>query len=280
MPSSTSRIAIVTDIHHGPAFQTKRSDSALDLLDGFVSRLGEIAPDLVVDLGDRINDVDLETDRILMREVADRFKRIRGKREHLPGNHDVRFLSIAENETLFDAPMTSRSLDINGWHLVFWCPDMRYSTGTGFAEDPGALTWLERDLADNPGPSVIFCHVPQFAGALRGNFWFQNNPWAAALPYAEVALNILTGHPGVTMTVGGHLHWARLQTLGGIHHVTLPSLIEGFFTGGPAAGAWTEIELGESITVTVRGREPWRWELPLRPSGRSWPTPRASARKV
>ena len=278
MPRSTLRIAIVTDIHHGRSFQTKQSEAALSLLDEFVVRMDAITPDLVIDLGDRINDVDRAVDHALMMDVANRFKRITGKREHLPGNHDVHFLSIAENEALFDAPMTSRSLDIDGWHLVFWCPDTRYTTAAGFAEDPTALAWLERDLADNQGPTVVFCHVPQFAGDLRGNFWFQNNPWAATLPYAEAALEILGRHPGVTMTVGGHLHWARLQTLHGIHHVTLPSLIEGFFTGGPAAGAWSEITLGDAITITVHGRAPSRWELPVRSLGHAWPTPRPSAR--
>ena len=51
----------------------------------------------------------------------------------------------------------------------------------------------------------------------------------AVLPYKKRILDILADHPGIQMTVGGHIHWPRLNTLNGIHHITLPSIIEGFF---------------------------------------------------
>jgi len=270
----------VTDIHHGLSFETKKSDEALVLLDKFVSRANEAQPDCVVDLGDRINDVDKETDYALMEDVAQKFKQLENRREHLLGNHDVKFLTAKENETILDAPTTSRSFNIGGWHLIFWSPNTQYSSQDGFPDDNDGILWLEDDLKRHPGPSILFCHVPQFSGQLRGNYWFEKNPWAARFPYADRILQVLSEHPGLQMTVGGHIHWPRLNTLHGIHHITLPSLIESFYTSGASCQAWTEITLGENIGLKISGTQRWEWQLPLRPHSQKWPEVRASARET
>ena len=66
----TVRIHLVADIHHGPDVAVKKGESALRILDGFVRRTNELRPDLVVDLGDRISDIDRETDFGRERDVA------------------------------------------------------------------------------------------------------------------------------------------------------------------------------------------------------------------
>ena len=58
-----TRIAIVTDIHHGAPSHTKRGDTALDLLGQFADWANAQKPDLVLDLGDRISDIDTQTGR-------------------------------------------------------------------------------------------------------------------------------------------------------------------------------------------------------------------------
>ena len=114
------KILAITDIHHGQAFETKKSGSALSLLDRFVRHANQTKPDFIVDLGDRINDVDQKTDYRLMQEVAEKFKQISIQREHGLGNHDVAFLSSKDNEALLNAPVESRSFIMRSWHFIFW----------------------------------------------------------------------------------------------------------------------------------------------------------------
>ena len=272
------KILAITDIHHGQAFETKKSGSALSLLDRFVRHANQTKPDFIVDLGDRINDVDQKTDYRLMQEVAEKFKQISIQREHVLGNHDAAFLSSKDNETLLNAPVESRSFVMRNWHFILWSPDTQYSTKSGFPQDTKAVDWLETTLEKHSGPTALFCHVPQVAGNLDGNYWFEQNPWAAALPYKDRVLDILANHPGIQITFGGHLHWPRLNTLNGIHHITLPSIIESFFSGGAACGSWAEICISDDLAIKINGHQNLEWKLPLRKYGDKWPTPRLASR--
>ena len=280
MKAKELRIFAITDIHHGIPFGTKHSDAALSVLGNFIKNANSSAPDLIVDLGDRINDLDHGTDLILMEEVAEKFKKLNSHREHLLGNHDVHFLSVTENETILNTNLKSRSLDLCGWHLIFWCPDTKYSTSEGFGEDKGSLEWLKADLSLNIKPCIIFCHVPQYVGDLKGNYWFENNPWAASLPYSESVLNVIQKDSTVKMTVGGHVHWPRVSTLHDVHHITLPSAIEGFFSNGKPCNAWSEIIVGEHISINIKGSKCWQWVLPIRETDAEWPVPRNSSRAL
>ncbi|NLG68622.1 MAG: hypothetical protein GX496_03510, partial [Firmicutes bacterium] len=57
--AATLRLALVTDIHHGPDKPTRPGSVAPGLLRRFVEVVNdEVRPDLVVDLGDRIDNVD------------------------------------------------------------------------------------------------------------------------------------------------------------------------------------------------------------------------------
>ena len=194
------------------------------------------------------------------------------------GNHDVAFLSSKDNEALLNAPVESRSFIMRSWHFIFWSPDTQYSTKAGFPQDAKAVDWLETTLEKHSGPTALFCHVPQVPGNLDGNYWFEQNPWAAALPYKDRVLDILANHPGIQITFGGHLHWPRLNTLNGIHHITLPSIIESFFSGGAACGSWAEICISDDLAIKIYGHQNLEWKLPLRKYGDKWPTPRLASR--
>ena len=278
MSKEILELFLVTDIHHGAPLGTKRSDQSQLLLDNFITSANNYKPDLVIDLGDRINDLDHPTDLGLLRDVAEQFKMLKCHREHLVGNHDIHFLSIQENESLLESVLQSRSSDLNGWHLIFWCPNAKYSPTSGFVDDQPSLKWLQKNLRENDKPTIIFCHVPQFVGDLSGNYWFGNNPWAASLPYAQSVLKIIEKDPNVKMTVGGHVHWPRLATLHGVHHITLPSIIESFFSNGEPCGAWTKIIIDKQIHLSINGRESYHWSLPVRNENMVWPDPRPSNR--
>ena len=60
---NTLKIAVITDIHHGPDRYSKKGDVALDLLEKAIRQANAMDIGLVVDLGDRISNTDVEADR-------------------------------------------------------------------------------------------------------------------------------------------------------------------------------------------------------------------------
>ncbi len=272
------RLAIVTDIHHGTPKRTKRGDLALGLLDQFLAFCTDYGPDMILELGDRINDKDRETDRRLLAEVAAKFHGLNTPHAHLDGNHDSDYLLPEDNiDALGDGGHGSR--DVNGYHLVFWNASTKIPRPEPFRASEADMAWLEADLAATSLPTVIFSHVPFSGASMTGNYWFQNNPEHAIYPNAAEIRTIVEASGVVILCVAGHVHWNTLHTVGGIPHITIQSLTESFTTGGEAAEAWATLEFGEGeIHWQTLGRDPIKltlqqrsleahWEAPLPPFG-------------
>ncbi len=138
------KISIVTDIHCGEDRQFKKGTAALGLLDRYVEHVRQTAPDVVVDLGDRISDASVEDDRRNLQAVAERFARIATPRFHLVGNHDVINLSRRDNEHALQVSLKHQVLETGGWRLVFWQPDVTTVGKFGMrAPSVADLDWLE-----------------------------------------------------------------------------------------------------------------------------------------
>lgn len=268
------RLAIVTDIHHGSVSYTKLGPEALPLLDRIVAEVDGGDHDLLVDLGDRITDIDRETDRALAAEVAAAFAPAATPRHHIVGNHDVAYLTAADNEELFGHTMGHTSIEMAGVHLVMWQMDTRIDLKRGFVPDPADLEWLADDLASTDLPAVVFSHVPLDGGSLRGNYWFQNNEIYGGPPNVDEIQAVLQEAGNVVLCVAGHVHRNQLNTIDGVHHVTVQSLTDSYNTGGVACGAWATIEVGEEeITWTTHGLDPISMTLRRKAVGSHWEPP-------
>jgi hypothetical protein len=141
------RIALIADIHHGADRLTKNGTAALGLLAEFAAWSNQAAPDLVIDLGDRITDRDRDHDIALETEVAEAFKAVNAPRFHLCGNHDRDFLSVEDNEAALGQSLASTTLDAGGWRIVLWRADSRIRRAhkdgmTGFVLPEADLLWL------------------------------------------------------------------------------------------------------------------------------------------
>ena len=270
----TLKLALVTDVHHGPDTGSKRGSRALDLLADFVGFAEASGADAVVDLGDRISDVDATTDRRLMAEVAAVLRRCRLPRHHLLGNHDCAFLGAAENEAALGAPQTHHAVDLKGWHLVFWQAHTHIAFPDTFSIRRSDLDWLAADLDATDLPAIVFSHVPLDSGSMRGNHYFERNPAFAGYPNAAEARAVIRSAGIVRACIAGHVHWNALNVLDGIPYVSLQSLTESFTTGGEPAAAWTLLELGKRIRVDVHGRDPLHLTLPAAAPRPGWLAPR------
>lgn len=114
------RLALVTDIHHGANYGSKLGESALPLLGAFARWCRAETPDMVVDLGDRINNHSPGEDARLTAEIAAAFHGVGQPVTHLLGNHDCHGLTVEQSESALGRPLRSHSIDRGGFHLVFW----------------------------------------------------------------------------------------------------------------------------------------------------------------
>lgn len=239
------KLAIVTDIHHGADTGTKRGSAALPLLRRFLGFADGWGPDAVLDLGDRISDVDPATDRALMAEVAAEFAPLRQPRFHLLGNHDVAFLGADENAAALGTDIRHRSVVVNGWRLVFWQADTFIHRPQGFRLRASDLDWLRAELAASAEPVLLFSHVPLGGGAMTGNYYFQENPqYGGYLLDGPAIRQAIAASGKVKLCAAGHVHWNALHTVDGIPFLSIQSLTETCTTGDPAA-AWATLELDE-----------------------------------
>ena len=264
------KIAVVTDIHHGTPRLAKRGDRALDLIDQFLAFCSDYGPDLIADLGDRINDQDQETDRRLLGEVAVKFRGLNTPHVHLDGNHDSDFLLPEDNAAAVDSGKHA-SRDINGYHLVFWNASTKIPRPDPFCPSDDDMAWLAQDLASTNLPTVIFSHVPFGGVSMVGNYWFSNTPRFATYPNAAEIRQIVenTGH--VILCVAGHVHWNSLHRVNAVPHITIQSLTDSHASGGEPAEAWATLEFGGGqIRWQTFGLDPIEMTLPIRKPGEAW----------
>ena len=270
----SKRIAIVADIHHGAPSHTKRGDAALDLMAEFATFVADANPDLVLDLGDRISDVDREADLGLQSEVAEAFKPISAPIRHINGNHDVHHLEAAENAEILAQDPGSEILDLGDWRIALWRADSRIRLDgdqRGFRLPEPDLLWLSRMAQATDRPTLVVSHVPVSGHAQTGNYYFEKNPEFSTYPEAARARAVLSQARQPVVCLAGHVHWNSVAQVDGIAHLTQQSLTESFTTRGEPAGAFGLLELSDTVHWQVFGGDPF--ETRLTPQSHRWTPP-------
>jgi Icc protein len=264
------KIALIADIHHGNDIGTKLGSAALVLMQPFVDWVNAIRPDLVVELGDRINDVDKDADLKWTQDVAHVFTAVQPPCVHILGNHDANQLARAESEEAMQTTFAPHSRDVQGYHLVFWNSAVQVEQG-GFHLAPADLDWLQTDLVATDLPTLIFSHLPLDNGSMLGNFYFETAaPGGAHYAEGAVARDIIERSGKVIACLAGHTHWNAHNTIDGVHYITIHSLTESFTTHPYPTGAFGILAIDDTLTVEVFGRDPAWYRLPLKPLGYHW----------
>jgi len=268
------RIAVISDIHHGPDRYGKKGDEALKLLKCVVGQVNSMGIGLVVDLGDRISNADPANDRKHLVEVASVFKSLTRECHHLVGNHDVFHLSVEEQEKILGMSLQHHSLDREGWHLALWNPSCELHEGQGFYLEQDDLDWLAADLAATDLPSVVFSHMPVDTGSMVGNYYFERR-FAHGDQHrnASLARDLIETSEKVVAVVSGHVHWNQLHFMDGIPHFSVQSLSETFTTHPHAAGSWALLTLGDTVELEVFGRDPVLYRMPVKNAAHHWLPP-------
>lgn len=269
-----AKICIVTDIHHGADSFTKRGTACRGLMEGFAEFCARTRPDAVLDLGDRISDVDRDTDLELEREVAAMFAPIAAPVFHICGNHDRDNLSVDENAEIFGQSMANEVVDLGDWQLVLWRAETRIARPGGFILPESDLIWLAGVVVTATKPLAILSHVPFSDHDQTGNYYFERNPDSATYPGASARARAIVAGAKVPVTcIAGHVHWNTLTMVGGQPYFTLQSLTESFTTHPEPAGSFALLELGEHIAWTVEGRDSFHVRLDARATAHRWVVP-------
>ena len=175
------RFALISDVHLGPAAShqgklRKLTHLSEDLINAFVRRMrDEVNPDLVINLGDVIEDESADKDRERYGHFVAMLREIGKPVLHVAGNHDTINLAPTELCAMWgNSAEPTYSQDHGGVHFAV----LRTIEHRGERIELPAtqIAWLEQDLAKTALPSIVLMHHPASEMRLEGNRWFEKRP--------------------------------------------------------------------------------------------------------
>ncbi|MFO0758367.1 MAG: metallophosphoesterase [Byssovorax sp.] len=269
--------ALVSDLHFGPEASfggklRKLTARAGELSQAFVEEMNARArPDLVVNLGDDIEDEGPEADRARYAECQAILRAAEAELVNVAGNHDTIHLSSNDLLSLWGEPARDtadpplyRSFDRGGHHFVILHTRERKDLDVSVGE--AQLGWLAEDLGQNPGPTIVLMHHSAADQDLRGNRWFEGSPHICLVRERRQIRRVLAEHRNVRAVFNGHLHWNHLDLIDGIPYVTVQSLIENLDDDAPGrpAAAHALVHLSKKrVVVEVAGAERARYQFDI-----------------
>lgn len=262
--------ALISDLHFGPEARfagklRKLTARAADLTRAFVLRMNDVVrPDLIVNLGDDIEDESPEADRARYVEAAGILRGASADLIHVAGNHDTIHLTAADLLSIWGDPGAAlyRSFDRGGFHFLVLHTRERKDHDVSVGDEQ--LAWIAGDLAAHPGPTIVLMHHSAADQDLTGNRWFEGSPHICLVRERRKLRALFEDHGDVRAVFNGHLHWNHVDVIRGIPYVTLQSLIENLDDDAPgrAAAAHAVVRASEKrIVVEVEGEERARYQF-------------------
>ncbi|HVJ94226.1 MAG TPA: metallophosphoesterase [Labilithrix sp.] len=273
------KIGLVTDLHFGPeAFHEgklrKLTHHAAELTRGVVRAMNEVVrPDLLVNLGDDIEDESRDADLARYTECQNILRTANAELVNVAGNHDTIHLTRKDltriwatgrpGSTALDTggPLFY-SLDRGGFHLVVLHTLER--TDVEIRIPHAQLEWLKDDLSRTSLPTVVFMHHSASEQDLSDSFWFRGLSHLALVKERRDLRSILEASGKVRVVFNGHVHRNHLDVISGIPYVTIQSLIENLdedAPGRPAAAYAVATLDDERTTIRVYGSDPARYQI-------------------
>ncbi len=263
------RFALVSDVHFGPhAYHDgklrKLTHRAPELLARVVDELNhEHRPELVVNLGDAIEDQSADADREHYAEFAAVLYGANATVLHVAGNHDQVNLSDDELARFWrrEGPLYY-GREVGGVHFVVLKTVEDKDVAIHLPEEQ--FTWLEAELASAHSPVIVLMHHPASDMRLEGNRWFEKAPHICRVAERKRLRSLFESSGKVLAVFNGHVHWNHLDVIAGIPYVTLQSMIENIDDDAPgrAARAYALCDLDERrLLVRVFGEETLRYQF-------------------
>jgi 3',5'-cyclic-AMP phosphodiesterase len=266
----TLRFGLISDAHFGPPTShrgrlRKLGPEASELTRAFVREMNdEFRPDVVVNLGDVVEDESLEADSARYQEFLRCLDDLDAPVLHVAGNHESVHLDDDALGALWGrtGPLYY-SQDVGDFRFVV-LRTVQYAT---HIELPGEqLAWLAEELR-RPGPPIILlAHHPLSDQRLEGNRWFEDQPHLCRVANRREVRRLVEETRRVIAVFNGHVHWNHVDVIGGRPYFTIQSLIENVLDDAPglAARAWGRVVVTpRRLHVDIRGAEPVRVQFEL-----------------
>lgn len=263
MSAEMLTIGFVTDLHFGPeAFfegrLRKLTHHAAELTRGVVAAMNDrVRPDLLVNLGDDIEDEGREADLTRYGACQEILRTAKAELVNVAGNHDTIHMGRDDLNRFWrrEGPL-HYALDRGGFHLVVL--HTLEAKDVDVRIPPAQLAWLEQDLAATELPTVVLMHHSASEQDLSSSFWFHAAPHLALVRERRELRAILERSGKVRAVFNGHVHRNQLDVIGGIPYVTVQSLVENLDDDAPGrpAAAYAVAHLEPNrLTVRVHGND-------------------------
>lgn len=263
------RFALISDVHLGPPAShqgklRKLTHLSEELVSGFVRRMrDELSPDVVINLGDVLEDESAERDRERYARFVALLREIGKPVLHVAGNHDTINLSASELCELWgDGLELCYSRDHHGVHFAVLRTIEHRGERIELPEEQ--IRWLERDLAETTLPCIVLMHHPASEMRLEGNRWFEKRPHLCRVVERRALRQVIEQSGKVLAVFNGHVHWNHFDVISGIPYVTLQSLIENLDDDAPgrAAAAYAVCDLDDRrLVINVYGAEQLHYQI-------------------
>ncbi len=264
-------IGFVTDLHFGPkAYHDgklrKLTHHAADLTRWVVRAMNdEIRPDLLVNLGDDIEDESRDADLARYTECQDILRTAKAELVNVAGNHDTIHLTREDLARVWqrEGPLFY-AFDRGGLHVAVLHTIERKDVDVRIPQ--AQLDWLRDDLARATLPVVILMHHSASEQDLEDSLWFKGLSHLALVKERAELRQIFEASGKVKVVFNGHVHRNHLDVIRGIPYVTVQSLIENLdedAPGRPAAAHAVATFSASRIVVRVRGNDPARYQIEL-----------------
>jgi len=220
------------------------------LFSKLVKDINDFAPDAVVNLGDIIEHVNVQTDTKNLEKISSVLKQINAPLFSCVGNHEVINLEPAKVANLLGQEKPTFSADVGGHHLVFLSPSDKETDMPGGYKmkrtiSDADLLWLKNDLKNNRLPTIVFTHFGLAKDDLAGNHWFGSDLYRAEgfLENEDAVKDVLHESKNLLCVFNGHHHWTKTVMENGIPYHTVGSLIEDTTGKGVPDGVWFKVEI-------------------------------------
>ena len=262
-------IGIVTDLHFGPEARwqgklRKLTAQAGDLTRDFVRQMNdEVRPDLVVNLGDDIEDESREADLLRYGECQAILRTARAPLVNVAGNHDLIHMNREDLSRFWQrsGPLYY-SLDVGGWHFTVLHTIEKQEVEIRVPETQ--MEWLRADLAGTQLPVIVLMHHSASEQDVEDSRWWPGRSHLALVKERAELRRVFEQSGRVKAVFNGHLHWNHVDVIAGIPYVTIQSLIENLDDDAPGrpAASHAVVRLAERrISVHVRGNDPARVQV-------------------
>jgi 3',5'-cyclic AMP phosphodiesterase CpdA len=262
-------IGIVTDLHFGPEARwqgklRKLTHRAGELARDFVRQMNdEVKPDLVVNLGDDIEDESREADLERYGECQAILRGARAPLVNVAGNHDLIHMNREDLSRAWQrtGPLYY-SFDVGGWHFTVLHTIEKQDVEIRVPETQ--IEWLQADLAATKLPTVVLMHHSASEQDVEDSRWWPGRRHLALVKERAELRKVFEGSGRVKVVFNGHLHWNHVDVIAGIPYVTIQSLIENLDDDAPGrpAAAHAVVHLsGRRLAMRVRGNDPARLQV-------------------